>query len=126
MNSLEELKTNYEDFLRSDEFNYVDKITQVIDDYATHQRNHNPTKNTSSSAPNKNNTPTNKGIGCPRVKIKLSELRSFNSVLERRLVNDPLRHLRAIEFAAHEVASEERQGYDTKHGELRHLSAEGL
>ncbi len=54
---------------------------------------------------------------CPRVKIKLSELRSDNPALERRLINDPLRHLRALEFAVHDVAVEERPGYDEKYGE---------
>lgn len=116
MNSLEELKPVYEDFLRSDDFNYVDKITTAIDDYTASIQNNNA-NNISKSSSSKNNGSSGP-TGCPRVKIKLSELRSENPVLERRLVNDPLRHLRALEFAAHDVAKDERPGYDDKYGEF--------
>ena len=107
MNSLEELKPSYEDFLRSPRFNYVDQINTAIDDYALE------IQSKSSSASSTGGV----GTGCPRVRVKLSELRRDNPVLERRLVNDPLRHMRALEFAAHEIGKDERPGYDDKHGE---------
>lgn len=106
MNSLEELKPSYEDFLRSPRFTYVDRINTAIDDYAEEK------ESKSSSVTG------GVGTGCPRVRVKLSDLRSENPVLERRLVSDPLRHLRALEFAAHEIGQDERPGYDDKHGEV--------
>ena len=106
MNSLEELKPSYEDFLRSPRFNYVDRINTAIDDYALEKQKKSP------------NETGGVGTGCPRVRVKLSELRVENTVLERRLVSDPLRHLRALEFAAHEIGQDERPGYDDKHGKM--------
>ena len=112
MNSLEELKGHYENFLRSDQFNYVDNITTAIDDYRLAiQNNANLT-----GAETSNGRSKVTGMACPRVKVKLSELRNENPMLERRLVHDPLRHLRALEFAAHDVAKDERPGYDDKYG----------
>lgn len=119
MNSLEELKGHYENFLRSDQFNYVDNITTAIDDYTEAiQNNANHISKTSSKtgAGTSNGGSKVTGMGCPRVKVKLSELRNENPMLERRLVHDPLRHLRALEFAAHDVAKDERPGYDDKYG----------
>ena len=108
MNSLEELKPSYEDFLRSPRFDYVDRINTAIDDYADKQ-----SKSSSVTG--------GVGTGCPRVRVKLSDLRRENPVLERRLVNDPLRHMRAFEFAAHEIGKDERPGYDDKLGETNSL-----
>ena len=113
MNSLEELKPSYEDFLRSPRFNYVDRISTAIDDYAREMQMKSSGSKAAGAAVNGGGV----GTGCPRVKIKLSELRSENPALERRLINDPLRHLRAVEFAAHDIGIDERPGYDEKHGE---------
>lgn len=110
MNSLEELKPSYEDFLRSPRFNYVDRINTAIDDY-THEIQ------TAASGSKSSNVRAGSGMGCPRVKVKLNELRSENPALERRMVDDPLRHLRALEFAAHDIGKDERPGYDDKYGE---------
>jgi len=52
------------------------------------------------------------GWGCPRVRVSLGELRAEHPRLAQRLRYDPLRHLRALEAACHEVALEERPGYD--------------
>ena len=104
MSSLEELKAKYDDFLRSDRFNYTDRINTAIDDYTLERQ-------TKSS-----NVKGGVGTGCPRVKVKLSELRSEDPDLERRLIHDPLRHLRALEFAAHEIGKDERPDYDDKLG----------
>ena len=50
--------------------------------------------------------------GCPRVKLNLTELRSFNLDLEQNLRYDPLRHIRAIEAACHAIALAERPSYE--------------
>ena len=43
----------------------------------------------------------------------MADLRSQdNGQLSQRLRTDPLRHLRALEAACHDVANEERPGYD--------------
>jgi hypothetical protein len=56
--------------------------------------------------------------GCPRVSISLAELRSQGDGQMSRLMRlDPLRHLRALEAACHNVASEQRPGYD-KEGKI--------
>ena len=54
----------------------------------------------------------------PSPRVSLAELRSVNPGLAQRLRHDPLRHLRALEAACHEVATEERAGYD-KDGDVR-------
>ena len=108
MNSLEELKPSYEDFLRSPRFNYVDRINTAIDDYTYALEKERKSSSVTGGA----------GTGCPRVRVKLSDLRSENPVLERRLVSDPLRHLRALEFAAHEIGQDEIPEYYDKHGEI--------
>jgi hypothetical protein len=105
MTSLEDLKLSYEEFFRSPRYNYADRINTAIDDYAESQSK---TKVTGGA-----------GTGCPRVKVKLSELRSVNAVLERRLINDPLRHLRALELAAHDIGKDDRPGYDSKNGKAK-------
>ena len=57
--------------------------------------------------------------GCPRVEISMAELRSQdNGQLSNRLRRDPFRHLRALEDACHEIAKDERPGYD-KNGTIR-------
>ena len=45
-------------------------------------------------------------LHCLMLKNCLSELRSENSRLEQWLREDPLRHLRALEDACHEIAKE--------------------
>jgi hypothetical protein len=51
--------------------------------------------------------------GCPRVSISMAELRSQgDGQLSRHMRFDPLRHLRALEAACHNVATEQRAGYD--------------
>ena len=49
-----------------------------------------------------------------RVSFSMAELRSAN--LSERLRLDPLRHLRALEAACHDVADEGRPGYNIKAG----------
>lgn len=105
MNSLEALKNSYDIFLRSPQFTYIDSINNAIDDYARKVQNKSSTLS------------GGVGTGCPRVRVKLSELRRVEGgMLERGLVNDPMRHLRALEFAAHDIGKEERPGYDDKYG----------
>jgi hypothetical protein len=50
--------------------------------------------------------------GCPRVTISMAELRSADGGLSQAIRLDPLRQMRALEAACHEVANEERPGYD--------------
>lgn len=77
-------------------FDYSDRIATAIDDYD-----------------HKSRSLSIEGWGCPRVQINMSELRSqSNGQLSQRLRRDPLRHLRALEVACHEIAEEVRPGYD--------------
>ena len=77
-------------------FNYVDKIGTSVDDFV-HQ----------------SKTQGVEGWGCPRVDVNMSELRSQdNGSLSQRLRRDPLPHIRALEAACHDIAMEERPGYD--------------
>jgi hypothetical protein len=82
-------------------FNYVDRISTSIDDYA-----------------HRSKSLSVEGWGCPRVDISMADLRSQdNGILSQRLRRDPLPHMRALEAACHDIASESRPGYD-KHGRL--------
>uniref|UniRef100_A0A7R9ZUF6 DNA replication licensing factor MCM3 n=1 Tax=Pseudo-nitzschia arenysensis TaxID=697910 RepID=A0A7R9ZUF6_9STRA len=90
------LRDEYDNFLRQERFDYVDRISTVIDDY-THR-----SKSLSVA-----------GWGCPRVNVNMAELRSMgNGGLSQRLRRDPFPHLRALESACHEIAMEARPGYD--------------
>ncbi|VEU33795.1 unnamed protein product [Pseudo-nitzschia multistriata] len=90
------LRDEYDNFLRQERFQYVDKISTVLDDYAHRSKSLNV-----------------EGWGCPRVEIRMAELRSMgNGGLSQRLRTDPLPHIRALESACHEVAVEARPGYD--------------
>jgi len=90
------LRDEYDSFLRQERYQYVDRISTVIDDY-THR-----SKSLSVA-----------GWGCPRVNINMAELRSQeNGGLSQRLRRDPLPHMRALEAACHEIAVEARPGYD--------------
>lgn len=102
-NSYAELRSRYEDFLRVERFNLVDKISTSIDDYVQRSRIH------SAKGASGNEV---LGWGCPRVRISMGDLRSENPRLAHALRHDPLRNLRALEGACHAVASEERPGYD--------------
>jgi len=92
--TLLELKGEYDSFLRQERYGHVDRISTAIDDYAHRTKNLKV-----------------EGWGCPRVNISMSELRSFEQ-LSQRLRQDPLRHMRALEAACHEIAQESRPGYD--------------
>lgn len=72
----------------------MDRISTAIDDYA-----------------HRSKALSVEGWGCPRVNISMSELRAFGQ-LSSRLRSDPLRHLRALEAACHDIAQENRPGYD--------------
>ena len=51
--------------------------------------------------------------GGPRVSISMAELRSEgDGQLSQNLRRDPLRHLRALEAACHQIATDDRPGYD--------------
>lgn len=77
-------------------FNYVDRISTAIDDYA-----------------HRSKSLSVEGWGCPRVDVSIAELRSQdNGTLSQRLRRNPLPHFRALEAACHEIASEARPGYD--------------
>mmetsp|Transcript_24534 Transcript_24534/g.36586 ORF Transcript_24534/g.36586 Transcript_24534/m.36586 type:complete len:806 (-) Transcript_24534:167-2584(-) len=108
-NSLNELRSHYEDFLRGERYNHVDRIATAVDDYVQRSRNMGgPSSGKKGSATGDDVV----GWGCPRVRISMAELRSENPRLAQRLRFDPLRHLRALEAACHAVATEERPGYD--------------
>mmetsp|Transcript_7876 Transcript_7876/g.7468 ORF Transcript_7876/g.7468 Transcript_7876/m.7468 type:complete len:808 (-) Transcript_7876:256-2679(-) len=106
-NSHLNIRAQYDDFLRGQRFNVISRIETSVDDFVQRSRNLQSGTNKGS-----NNGIEAVGWGCPRVRIALSELRSENPRLEQRLRADPLRHLRALEDACHEIAKETRQGYD--------------
>jgi len=111
-NSLIELRARYDDFLRHERFNYPERIATSVDDYI--QRSTTTAGGGGKGGSEKGSTTTT-GVTTsnnPRLRIPLSELRSYDARLSNQLINDPLRHLRALEFAAHDIAMEERPGYD--------------
>mmetsp|Transcript_37226 Transcript_37226/g.78515 ORF Transcript_37226/g.78515 Transcript_37226/m.78515 type:complete len:810 (+) Transcript_37226:263-2692(+) len=112
-NSLLELKAKYDDFLREDRFGYTERIGTAIDDHV--QRS----ARTSGGGKGTDAATGGSLIGHPRLRIPLSDLRSHDSRLSNSLLSDPLRHIRAMEGAAHEIALEERPGYDKNHVRMR-------
>jgi len=106
-NSHLNLRAQYDDFLRGQRFNVISRIETSVDDFVQRSR-----KLQNGSNKGSNGAIDAVGWGCPRVRFALSELRSENPRLEQRLRADPLRHLRALEDACHEIAKETRQGYD--------------
>ena len=120
-NSLLELRTSYDEFLRSDRFGYADRIGTAIDDHYQRSNAANASsgggkqgKGQGSSAAN-----TTTLVGHPRLRIPLSDLRSHDPRLSNALLRDPLRHIRALEAAAHDLALEERPGYDKQDVRVR-------
>ena len=126
MTSLLELRTLYDDFLRSERFGYADRIGTAIDDHI--QRS---TRNkvgvvdpklssaSSSSAATATTATFAAPIGHPRLRIPLSDIRSHDTRLSNALLRDPLRHIRALECSAHDIACEERPGYDKHNVRMR-------
>jgi DNA replication licensing factor MCM3 len=115
-NSLLELRASYDEFLRSDRFGYADLIGTAVDDHVqrSQKRQDHPPGGGGGGPP----TPSSTLVGHPRLRVPLSDLRSHDPRLSNALLRDPLRHLRALESAAHELALEERPGYDLK-GDVR-------
>mmetsp|Transcript_7222 Transcript_7222/g.10563 ORF Transcript_7222/g.10563 Transcript_7222/m.10563 type:complete len:795 (+) Transcript_7222:118-2502(+) len=99
-----DLLSRYEDLLRGERYDFEERITTSLDDYV--QRSRDSKKQST-------------GWGCPRVRISMSELRSLDPELSNRLRNDPLRHLRALEAASHNIASESRPGYDKENVKVK-------
>ena len=81
-------------------YSHIDKITAALD---AHTRLHNHASSSSNNSTN-----------IPRLKVDLSDLRSFDPNLTHALRLDPFRHLRALDAAAHTIANEEREGYHLK------------
>mmetsp|Transcript_19015 Transcript_19015/g.34389 ORF Transcript_19015/g.34389 Transcript_19015/m.34389 type:complete len:814 (+) Transcript_19015:235-2676(+) len=113
-NSLLELRTKYDDFLREDRFGYTDKIGTAIDDHVQRSARKGSSSSDSTGGPSGGSL-----VGHPRLRIPMSDLRSHDSRLSNSLQRDPLRHIRALESAAHEIAVEERPGYDKNHVRMR-------
>jgi DNA replication licensing factor MCM3 len=101
--TLTDLRDRYEAFLRNERFDLTTTVTNAIDDW------HETSGGSRSHA----------GSGCPRVELSLSTLRSYDTGLSQRLRLDPLRHLRALEAACHEVGAEVRPGYDKEGTQIR-------
>jgi hypothetical protein len=55
---------------------------------------------------------TNRNIACPRLFLRMAELRAYDAQLPQRFRLDPLRHMRALETAAQDVAEQNEPGYD--------------
>lgn len=119
-NSLLELRTSYDEFLRSDRFGYADRIGTAIDD---HSQRSNAAAAASGGKQGKrhggSSNATTTLVGHPRLRIPLSDLRSHDPRLSNALLRDPLRHIRALEAAAHDLALEERPGYDKQDVRVR-------
>lgn len=117
VDSLNELRAQYEDFLRGERFSQIERISTAVDDYVQRSRSQGADEEQQGGKGGKaagfsSTGGETVGWGCPRVRISLAELRSENPNLAQRLRHDPLRHLRALEAACHAIASEERPGYD--------------
>ena len=54
----------------------------------------------------------NKNLACPRLFLRMAELRTYDAQLPQRFRMDPLRHMRALETAAQDVAEQNEPGYD--------------
>lgn len=54
----------------------------------------------------------NKNLACPRLFLRMAELRTYDPTLPQRFRMDPLRHMRALETAAQDIASQNEPGYD--------------
>jgi len=106
-NSHAELRSRYEDILRSERFNHLERISNAVDDY-----NRQSQLNYGRKDKGVTSGKTLTGWGSPRVRIGIGEIRSENHRLAQRLRFDPLRHIRAIESACHAIAAEERPEYD--------------
>eukprot|EP00957_Ditylum_brightwellii_P035253 2673928-Ditylum_brightwellii.AAC.1 len=64
-NSLNELRSHYEDFLRGERYNHVDRIATAVDDYVQRSRNMGgPSSGKKGSATGDDVV----GWGCPRVR----------------------------------------------------------
>ncbi|KAL7537409.1 hypothetical protein ACHAXR_007802 [Thalassiosira sp. AJA248-18] len=115
-NSLLELRTRYDDFLREERFDYTTRIATAIDDHIQRSTR----KGGGSSTTNAGGDASGGSlIGHPRLRIPLSDLRSHDPRLSNSLLRDPLRHIRALESASHEIAIEERPGYDKHNVKMR-------
>ena len=117
-NSLLELRTSYDEFLRSDRFGYADRVGTAIDDH--YQRSTDASSGGKRGGKGRgSSSATTTLVGHPRLRIPLSDLRSHDPRLSNALLRDPLRHIRALEAAAHDLALEERPGYDKRDVRVR-------
>jgi DNA replication licensing factor MCM3 len=92
----------------SQRFDYGDRIEQAVDDCWR------ITKESYGKQQNQGTNPSNgggNGVACPRIKIDLTELRSISHLLEQSIRTDPLRHIRAMEHACHDLALERSSNY---------------
>ena len=113
-NSLLELKARYDDFLREERFGYTERIGTAVDDHVQRSTRGGKQPLVSTDGPSGGSL-----IGHPRLRVPLSDLRSHDARLSNSLQRDPLRHIRALESAAHDIALEERPGYDKNHVKMR-------
>ena len=118
-NSLLELRTSYDEFLRSDRFGYADRIGTAIDDHYQRSNAANASSGGGKQGKEQSSSATTTLVGHPRLRIPLSDLRSHDPRLSNALLRDPLRHIRALEAAAHDLALEERPGYDKQDVRVR-------
>lgn len=82
-------------------YNLVERVTSAYDEYANLRLEMGASMRRGSAA-------------SMRVCFSMAELRSAN--LSERLRLDPLRHMRALEAACHQIVNEEHPGYDVKAG----------
>ena len=102
-NSLLELRTSYDEFLRSDRFGYADRIGTAIDDHYQRSNAANASSGGGKQGKEQSSSATTTLVGHPRLRIPLSDLRSHDPRLSNALLRDPLRHIRALEAAVQSV-----------------------
>jgi DNA replication licensing factor MCM3 len=106
------LQGEYESFFN--QMGYEPKIDKCVSEHLSRNRAVNAPP--SSSSGGKGNAVSQGPVGsiCPRLRVRMTDMRSFNPLLAQQLISNPLRHLRALELACHMMADESTPGYDLK------------
>uniref|UniRef100_A0A7S1B534 DNA replication licensing factor MCM3 n=1 Tax=Corethron hystrix TaxID=216773 RepID=A0A7S1B534_9STRA len=119
-----ELRSQFEDFLRHERYGYDKRIETALALVSSHDHN-----DALSKTKNVRRRPA------LTLSFQLADLQSHSPSLSSSLFLHPLSHIRALDAAAHEIASESSPGYSSKSGSrirvriasaLDYLSPRGL
>lgn len=80
------------------------RISEAISDVRNNEAEHQQQLSDEVSA--------NKNLACPRLFLRMAELRAYDPQLPQRFRMDPLRHMRSLETAAQDIAEQNEPGYD--------------